>query len=264
MRYFIVKSDQHVIEAGQKLYGIDTNKNAGLLVEQILRETVPVEVLVNLGDAADSAYEPNRFLALASAESYQQAGRIFAPVLNKTLQIPGNHDNPELIYRLLGDNWSSRKNACCVFQFGAITFIGVDLRTGPEATGYLRPDTGAELDRLLQDSRQAIIFTHFPWYPTDNEWVDGSGRVTNGEVFGAVLVRNQAKILAVFHGHLHTWWSGTYAGIPHYSLAGSAVGFRMSPKETQTEQPCLGPLGYLLVGVRADGSLLVRPRFLES
>lgn len=262
MRYFIVKTDHHIVEPGELLEGIDTAARSRLAVEKILSERVPIEIIVDLGDVADTASNPARLEAEGNAESYQHAASILAPLADKTIYLPGNHDAPKIMQEHLLSLWDSSTNGCSVKELPGLTLIGLDFRLGPIATGKLRPETAEELEQVLRKTRRCVILSHFPWHACDNGWVEENGRVLNGADVGAILSRHREKILGAFHGHLHAWWSGSYFGIPTFSSAGLAIAFNWEPDTLRPQHAPSVPLGYLLVGYTDQESLLVRSRFV--
>jgi hypothetical protein len=251
MRYFIVKTDHHIVEPGHLLEGIDTAARSRLAVEKILSEQVPIEVIADLGDVADTVSEPVRLEAEATAEAYLHAASILAPLAERTIYLPGNHDTPALMREHLPGVWDSSKDGCSVKEIHGLTLIGLDLRLGPVATGQLRPETAEELERQLKGTRRCVI-----------QWIEESGRTLNGEALGQILSRHREKVAGAFHGHLHSWWSGAHYGIPTFASAGLAVAFDTEPGPGKPKHELAVPLGYFLVGYSDHGSLLVRSRFL--
>jgi len=261
-RYFVVKSDQHIVEPNTKLGGVDTNARAAELADRIASEPVLIEAVVDLGDLADTTVNPVRMEAVATPQTYQQAQSLLGSLPGKKLYLPGNHDSPSLLYQIMGDNWDSSEAGGYTYRFGTIDFIGIDLRTGPEPTGYLREETATRLQSILKDTDGAILFLHYPWFAVDNGRIDPDLSTTNGSRLQEIFSDHNQKILAIFHGHLHLWWSGIVGRIPVYCSAGSAFAFELTPGQGGLEKIVDQPRGYYLVGLGEDNSLIVRPRFV--
>ena len=262
MRYFIVKTDHHIVEPNHPLSKVDTAARAKAVVAKILEERVPIDFIVDTGDVCDSISTPVREEAEATSQSYEHALSILGPINEKSLYIAGNHDCPALMYEILGDRWDSNKNGVMVKQSSGVTLVGVDLRIGTSAIGMLRPESAQELRAELARAKKVILFSHYLWRPTDCDFVEREIRVSNGAEMADILRGYKEKILGAFHGHLHVWWSGSHAGIPLYGGAGSAFGFDLEPGSVPFAIDPTRPLGYYLVGLGDDGSLLVRPRFI--
>lgn len=264
MRYFIFKTDHHIVEPGHRLDGVDTATQAKAAVAKVLAEQVPIEWIIDAGDVGDTVSTPNRGEAEGSVETYEHALSILAPINDKTLYIPGNHDYPSRMYDVLGDRWDSNQNGVMVKELSGLTLIGIDLRIDSWAVGTMRPETAQELSKLLPRCKRCMIFSHYLWRPTDNSFIQKAAHVNNAEEVGAILGKHRDKIIAAFHGHLHSWWTGTYCGIPIYGCAGSAMGFIIEPGPDPIVITKKSPLGYYLIGVNDDGSVLVRPRYIET
>ncbi len=262
MRYLVVKTDHHIVEPGMQLEGVDTAARAKAVVQSICSEPVHLECIVDLGDVGDTALNPNRAAAEGSVEAYKHAAEILSPINDRSLYLPGNHDSPALLLEALGSRWERSSNGCSVHHIPGVTLIGIDLRSGPVATGELREETASELSKALEQAGRCIILSHYPWRPSDNPWIESNARVTNGERVAAILAPHREKIVGAFHGHLHSWWTGSYAGISFYGCGGSAGGFVFEPEKPTNSRNPLAPFGYLLVGYDEQGGLLVRPRFI--
>lgn len=262
MRYFAVKTDHHIVEPGMQLEGVDTAARAKAVVESISAEPVGLECIVDLGDVGDTALNPKRAEAEGSPEAYKHAAEILSPINERTLYLPGNHDSPSLLLEALGSHWDSSSHGCSVHQIPGVTLIGIDLRAGPVATGELREETAVELSKALELAGKCIILSHYPWRPSDSPWIEAHARVTNGDRVAAILSPHRHKILGAFHGHLHSWWSGCFAGISFYGCGGSAGGFVFEPEHATNSRNPAAPFGYLLVGYDEHDSMLVRPRFI--
>lgn len=260
--YIAVKTDQHMIEPNGLLNGRDTNASAKRLMDAIRQETVPLSAVIDLGDLADTIRNPDRNTAVATEESYLHAKSLSEGLPGVQLRLPGNHDDPKLLKELLGTGWDEKSEQCGTWKLGPTTFVGLDLRTGPEPTGYLNEETAIALEQVLKSEDKCVVCTHFPIFPSDNGRIDQGLSITNLEKLLEIVRRYSDKITGVLHGHIHLWWSVTYNGIPSYCSTGSGMAFRLEPQSDEYEKIIPQPLGYLLVGVKDDGSLIVRPRYI--
>jgi hypothetical protein len=163
---------------------------------------------------------------------------------------------------ILGSEWDETRAGCSVWRLGEITFVGLDVRTGPEPTGFLSRESGEALAAVLRERERVVLCTHYPWFPTDNRRISEGLSVTNSERLHEILRAHRGKVIAAFHGHVHLWWNNIFAGIPCYCSTGSGMAFKLEPEADAYEQVIPQPLGYLLVGLGNDGSISVRPRYL--
>jgi len=262
-KYLAVITDQHITEPGTRLYGLDTNTSARGTFDSLKMERLP-ELVVSLGDLADTTENPYRETATASRASYNHAKNLLDGLKMPILTVAGNHDDPALMEESFPSAWEFQKNGVTRYSFYGVDLISVDLRDGPDATGWISEDTCETLNEVLADSKRAIIFSHFPFFELDNERISSGLSVVNREALIQTIQRHRDKILGCFSGHLHIWLSATIDGIPVVSVPSSSFGFSLEPLSAERERVTSSPCGYLLIGVSEDGSLIIRPRFLPG
>jgi Icc protein len=259
-KYLAVITDQHITEPGTRLYGLDTNESAKRVFDALKMERLP-ELVVSLGDLADTSINPNRETATASEGSYAHARNLLDGLKAPVLTVAGNHDEPELMEAAFPSAWESHKDGVSRYFFYGTDLISVDVRNGPGATGWISAETCKALDETLSEAKRAVIFSHFPLFDLDNERIASGLSLSNREELAPVLQRHRDKIIGCFSGHLHIWLSGVIDGIPVISVPSSSFGFSLEPMSNEREKVSDVPCGYLLIGIGDDGSLIMRPRF---
>ena len=262
LRYFVVKTDQHTVEPGRTLNRLDTAGSAERLCACIGAEPVEIEAVVDLGDVADTVVNPDRVTAVGTVESYTHARSILGNLPGIQLYLPGNHDDPSLLFDIMGNHWAASQDGVYTYKLGGICLVGIDARVGPEPVGLVRAESLRELEQVLQRESRVILFSHYSWHEVDNRRINEGLRITNHGPLRALLTQYRGKILAFFHGHLHQWWSAVVDGIPIFTVPGSAFPFDLPPHSPELEKIIDAPVGYLLVGVSEEGSILVRQRFI--
>jgi Icc protein len=260
--YVAVITDQHIVEPNLTLYGLNTSASTQALVDQLRREAVPLEAIVSLGDLADTATNPNRGTAVATTEAYIHARDLFSDLRVPFLPLPGNHDEPTLMSSFFTPAWQHHEHGVHHSNLAGTTLIGIDLRTGPEATGFASPETIKALDAVLQGCTHAIIFSHYPLFDLDNQRIDEELSTINRTEVQEVLRTHAHKISACFHGHLHLWVSSNQHGVLTHGVPSSSFIFSLEPQSTAPISVSDEPCGYILLGINGDGSIIVRPRFL--
>jgi 3',5'-cyclic AMP phosphodiesterase CpdA len=260
--YFAVITDQHIVEPGSNLYGLDTKRSTESLIAQLRKEPVPLAGIVCLGDLADTVLNPNRMTAVAGPEAYGHARELLSGLTSRFLTLPGNHDEPVLMTEFFPSAWDHHEHGVYYSDIAGSTFIGIDVRTGPEPTGFASPESIQALDGILARSKRAIIFSHYPLFDLDNQRIDSELSTLNRAEIQNVLRAHAQKIAACFHGHLHIWIEGNRHGILTHSVPSSSFTFILEPQGTVLETVGDHPCGYLLLGVNDDGSIIIRPRFL--
>lgn len=255
-----VITDTHITEPGLTLRGRSGDERAKALVDSVLLSKY--DLVVHLGDVADSARpESGR---VATEESYLNARSVFEPILDKMLFIPGNHDNPDQLGKILGDRWEHSEAGVFLKSMQGVCLVGLDCRTGVEATGYFRPETNKTLEGVCRKYDRIAMFTHYPWLEGDCNWINDGMLVRNGNSLHELLVKYESKISAVFHGHIHSWQQLKVDNLSILSTVGSFEAFCTGAGETRAalsdpRQPC----GYLDVNLAAE-RFISRPVFQQS
>ena len=261
-RHLALITDSHIVEPQTDLGSFGTNRSALRLLDMLHSETVPLDGAVFLGDLCDTSCNPDRRKAVASAASYENAESILSSLKCPKFHIPGNHDDPNLLDEIHSSSWQHTSSGLRTVRIHDVDLLAVDVRTGPEATGYLRQETLQALDKALHDSRRAIILSHFPLVDFDSSQLNDTLSTINRGELRPLFERHREKILGLFHGHLHLWSSVVAHGIPSYGLPSSAFPFMWEPNGG-TPHPQSSPAkGYIVMGIAPDSSLTMRWRFL--
>ncbi len=263
VQYMAVISDQHITEKGSTLYGLDTNACAKNLFTELAEARLP-KVVLSLGDLADTTINPVRTEAVASPDAYRNAKELSLPLRRPFLTLPGNHDDPMLLSSFFPSCWDSLQHGVSVRTFNHVDLIGLDVRTGPEATGLISQESLEQLDRVLDQSRKAILFTHFPVVELDSPRINETLSVLNREELIPLFAKHRDKILGCFSGHLHMRYATQVEGIVAHGVPSTAFMFHAEPGSEDPISVCDDPCGYLLLGVGADGALVVRQHYTRG
>lgn len=264
IRYFALVTDQHVVEPGKTLYGLDTNTATKRLVQRLREESVELAGLICLGDLADTVLNPDRMTAVAGHEAYGYARELLGELGLPVLTLAGNHDDPEIIEEYFPNRWESSRDGVYISRCFDVDLIGIDVRTGPEPTGHASPGCLQALDEALTKSSRAVLFSHYPLFDLDNPRIDDELSTLNRREVQHIVDRQRPKIHASFHGHLHLWVSALRDGIVSYGVPSSSFIFVLEPQSGQKEVVGSAPCGYFLLGIGDDGSVVIRPRFLPA
>jgi Icc protein len=264
MHYIALISDLHILESGHALNGVPTDQQTRRLVSQLASETVPLAAIVCLGDLADTAENPVRSAAVATSDSYRHAQALLEPLHAPLHIIPGNHDAPELLAQYFPPHWHMHSDGVSTLRVGSYTLIALDLRTGPEPTGFIPSDMVARCNEVLASTDRSIILSHYPLVTLDNPRIAGSLSVTNQELFTPLLRRNRGKIIACFHGHLHLSVTARSAEALSIGVPSASFMFDLAPASHVKESISSDSCGYLILGLSDDGCLSVWPRWLPN
>lgn len=263
VQYMAVISDQHITEKGTTLYGLDTNTCAKQLFVDLGEARLP-KLVLSLGDLADTTINPVRTEAMASPDAYRNAHELSLPLGRPFLTLPGNHDDPTLLSSFFPSGWGSLQRGVSVRTFNHVDLIGVDVRTGPEATGLISQETLEQLDRVLEQSRKAILFTHFPVVDLDSRRINETLSVLNREELIPLFRKYRDRILGCFSGHLHMRYSTQVEGVAAHGVPSTAFMFNAEPGSDDPISVCDDPCGYLLLGLSAEGPLVVRQQYTHG
>jgi 3',5'-cyclic AMP phosphodiesterase CpdA len=152
--------------------------------------------------------------AVAGHEAYAHARELLAELKLPIMTLAGNHDDPEVMQHYFPDRWGSSRDGVHVSRCFGVDLIGIDLRTGPEPTGYATADCLRALDQALAKSSQALLFSHYPLFGLDNSRIDDELSTLNRREVHETIAPYRSKIHAAFHGHLHLWISACASGLP--------------------------------------------------
>lgn len=258
-----VISDQHITESGTTLYGLDTNTAARELFTDLSNARLP-KLVTCLGDLADTALNPVRSQATASSEAYDHAYELARPLTQPFLVIPGNHDDPALLPVSFGNSWDYTRHGVSVRTFNYVDLIGLDGRTGPEATGLIAQETLAELERALEKAQAAVLLTHYPVADLDDPWVNQNLSLNNREQLIPLFRKYREKLLGCLSGHLHMRYTTQVEGVVCHGVPSTAFMFRMQPGSDTPIAASDDPCGYLLLGVDPERPLIVRHEYTRQ
>jgi len=114
--------------------------------------------------------------------------------------LPGNHDDPELMHRALGE---PPFQVCGEAKLGAWRLIFLNTHVRGDDSGAIGPEGLAELDRGLSEDaeRPTLICLHHQPVPMGSAWLDGVG-LTDAAAFLEIVERH-SQVRGVVWGHVH-------------------------------------------------------------
>lgn len=128
---------------------------------------------------------------------------------------PGNHDmgenGPELWHELFG-----RVNVHFIFKGTAFTLVD-------SSRASIEPDVYDWLKSWADDdkSRSHLFFTHYP--PVDPIGIRGGSFSSRNEAYKLLAILQENRIDSTFHGHVHSFYSYDYSGMPAYISGGGGA-----------------------------------------
>ncbi len=198
-------SDPHIALPGERPYGrVDTALSFERAVAAVAALSPPADLVLLSGDLAHHGL----------AEEYAHMKRLLAPLSQRVLAIPGNHDERESMRAaFLGDGYLPRSGflnfavAC-----GPLLVIGLDTLVAGEDKGALSEEGLLWLEAALGAAadRPSLIVMHHPPFLTGIAPMDRIG-LEGREGFHQIVRRNP-QIEKILCGHVHRPIEARFAG----------------------------------------------------
>lgn len=147
---------------------------------------------------------------------YELAREILAPLDDRLLVIPGNHDDPEQLLDAFADHahlpGPGLGHMSYVVEDHPIRLIGLDTTVPGRDDGELDDERLAWVEAALEQgpARPTLLFMHHPPVPTGMWWMDYGG--LKGRAGLAEVVTGRPEVLRVLAGHVHRAVSAGWAG----------------------------------------------------
>lgn len=238
----VVASDPSVVDA--ELY-VDNNDRLRRAVASIVEEPVPVAAVVATGDLTNDG----------RPEEYDAVVELLAPISDRVLALPGNHDDPdELRRRLPTTPWADTEHASWHTVIAGVRIVGLDSTrrgpNGPEHGGAVDTDRLTWLDRVLAVPHDGLtlLAMHHPPFASGIWWMDRDG--FDGADQLAEVLRDR-KVDRIMCGHLHRPMSSMFAGT--IAQVGMSTVHHVGPDFVPGRDVTVAddPVGYQLLRVTA-------------
>ena len=237
-------TDPHLPEHdGDTLAGADTLNTFLSTVEKIKECSLPADLIIATGDIVQNATSPH---------GYETFREIIEPLGIKTLVIPGNHDQADILTNTLSDGLVSYSQH---FIHNNWQFIMLDSSIPHAVNGHLKTEDLDEVDRLLTENpdHHTLIAMHHQPMPIGCRWLDicDNGAIDNGnELFGIVEKHANAKV--VMWGHIHQDFISSRNNVHLVGAPSTCIQFK--PRHIDF---CLDrlPPGYRWLELEDDGSI---------
>ena len=241
-------TDCHIFStADGRFDGIDTADSLNRVIDHINNAETPDLVLATgdlVNDGEERAYE--RLLVLLK--------RIKAGVYC----LPGNHDIPALMHRLINDmNVSTDK----ILQGHYWRIVLLDSVLPNEHAGRLSGDELAFLEETLRDAgdHHVLVAMHHHPVSVGSPWMD-TMRLENSEDFFAVIERHPA-VRGIIWGHIHQVFSRQRDTVRLLGAPSTCIQFRLEEENAATDDK---PPAYRHIRLHRDGRLCSSVRWLED
>jgi len=185
-------TDPHLFgDESRSIYGVNTALSFRRVLEQALPSGSPLpDAILATGDIADDHSE----------EAYANFKRALSSYDVPVYCIPGNHDDPALMHRMLN---SGRLQTCGSATFGAWGAVFIDTHLPRSPAGLLSDAELARLERELKRfaGRPTLVCLHHPAVDVGSKWLDGVG-LRNAAAVREIIGRHP-DVRVMLAGHVH-------------------------------------------------------------
>lgn len=204
----------------------------------------------------DVASDPDPAHYAVAAEMLAQAP---APVY----VLPGNHDDPTSIRRLIpaGVRFAATGGLDYEFECQGVQIVCVDstgaaqdhaARLSAQQVAWLEHICRAATDRPL------VVALHHPVLPVGVPWMDVRMRMINGEDLHAILRMAQPRLRGVFFGHIHQTADVLRDGILYSSAQSSWYQLHAYPHMERDTPDEIARPGFSVVTISAGQTFIRR------
>lgn len=242
-------TDIHLFgDSRSRLVGVDTEASFADVMDGVLSRCWPVDLILLTGDIVHDGSEGG----------YRRLKCQFEDLAVRTLVIPGNHDDPEVMRRVF-----SKGRVTCSGNavLGNWQFVMLDSCVPGQAGGRLSERQLGLLERYLAahpDSHALVCVHHHP-VPMGSRWMDRIG-IENADQFLAVLDRHD-NVRGVLWGHVHQRFEQQRGGVRLMSTPSTSVQFR--PGSDEFEVDAAAP-GYRWLKLYPDGRIVSEVQRLDA
>lgn len=157
-------------------------------------------------------------------ESYEALREMLREVLDHTVVLPGNHDDPSLLRTFFPSSVGAPGRVGFTFHAGGWQVIGLDTKVAGRVLGRIGPEQSSWLDAELSSSGEpAIVFLHHPPIRVGTRWLDPS-RLADAERLSE-LARKHLRLRVIACGHAHMDVSGRLGGADVFVTPSTAFQF---------------------------------------
>ena len=242
-------TDTHLFgDAGGRLAGMNTEDSSLEVLDKVLAECWPVDLVLATGDIVHDSSE----------DAYRRFKQRFERLGVPTLVIPGNHDEPELLSRVMQGGWARRVDHLLI---GGWQFIMLDSTAAGRDGGHLAAGELEVLERQLQahPHHHTVICMHHHPVVVGSRWIDTIG-VDNADAFFAIVDRFP-QVRAIVWGHIHQDFYAERNGVALMASPSTCVQFK--PRQSDFGLDDMPP-GFRWLNLYEDGRIATRVERIEA
>lgn len=251
---FIHFSDTHVAaDPGFSNYGHRPLACLAALVDAVNALPFPVDFVLHSGDVVEDRSE----------QAYRLAATELSRLRFPVRYLAGNHDDAELIQRVLLGRTTTVARLDDRFQAGGVEVALFDSRGPRDPEGTLDDPQLAALKALCRPQGPPLVIAiHHPPLPLDTPWLDrgwteDGGRTPTmllgrGREFLEAVAPARDRLRGVFFGHVHRSFQVVHNGILYASAPSAFAQLLSWPTQEVPEPASDEPAGFSVVTVTAE------------
>ncbi len=222
-----------------QLVGVDTERSFAEVMEKVLGEFWPVDLILATGDLVHDGSE----------SGYRRFKSQFEDLAVRTLVIPGNHDDAVIMRRIFSTGrvtWSGSA------LLGPWQFVMLDSSQAGSAAGHLPRSQLQMLEQCLASypEHHALVCLHHHPVAIGCGWIDQIA-VDNGHELFEILDRHK-QVRGIVWGHVHQEFETARHGVRLLASPSTCVQFRPAQQEFTIDD---APPGFRWLQLYADGRI---------
>ncbi len=184
-------TDLHILaEPSKTMAGVNTEKTFQQIVEHIHKIYPSIDLLLVTGDLTQDA----------CLSSYQRIFKTFKKYPTRTICLPGNHDNFNLMQQVIANK---QINCDKRIQFKNWQIISLNSKKPGATGGFIDPLELSFLANTLENnpSLHTLIAMHHHPVPTNSLWMDTMTIENSHKLFA--IINRYPQVKALCYGHIH-------------------------------------------------------------
>lgn len=232
-------SDLHILpDSNDTLLGVNTEYYFRRVLETAHAEQGPFDLILVTGDLAQDPCPASYRRVLERLQNWRTT----------TLCLPGNHDDLELMQKILNNGVVSCRKHITLKNW---QIICLNSQKPGSPAGTLSAEELAFLENCLATEAKlpTLIAVHHHCLPTGCEWLD-TMQIENSALLLDLLDRNP-RVKVLTYGHVHKQISTAYGHTGLFSAPSTCFQFELNSTEFSVEDR---PPGYRVFDLAEDGS----------
>ena len=243
-------SDTHLsADATTTYYGVNTDESLGRVIRYALEHFPHVDLTLVTGDLVHDE----------TAAGYERLKRHLQILKTPVFCLPGNHDNPEVMNRILSSGNISAGRSALKKTWQIIL---LDSTVPGEVGGRLSAHELDKLESLLSrhPDYHALVCLHHSPFLTGSDWLDSGLLLHNPDDLFAVIDRH-AQVRGVLWGHIHQEFYLRRNNVEYYATPSTMVQFKPNCHDFTLDDKSPG---FRWLDLHMDGSIETKVVYLQA